>query len=604
MPSPKPSEEIAQLYQDLKFAYGRDIERMRRMRQLMNNEMPVPLPELNQQESATVANLALSGQDQLARRVASVLPTHYWPNLNPGHRAADRRARDKPRVMNGWHEANAMDLKLGKRGRYFLSYATTPVVIRPSNRLGIPQWNLHSPLDTFLPKSRFDDMLPMFGIITSTYTYGDLVQRFGHELVNSVNRPLDWDYDNDYNNYHQEFEVLEYTDEYEYSMHLLGALATGQYPQYERLPSVRITYAENLVGRPLIVCAGRITLDAQLGHYDGIIGMYQTQAALMALTVIGQRKTVWPAQWLVPFPNSNETPEIVVTPDPYEGIPGEVHGGTIETQNLDPAFRALEVMDRQAEAMRQEAGIPAEFGGQSSTNIRTGRRGAQVMGASIDFTIAEAQAIFARSLKEENKLAIAIDKAYFNRPKTFFIESRSYVGKVDYTPDDLWDTDKHVVDYPFAGVDLQNLVIEGVQRVSSGTMSRETFMEMDPAVRDVPAEIQRIHRQGIQDAYITGIQTLAAQPEGPMQLPHVARLDKLLADGHPLYEAVELLQREVQETQATPAEVPAEAQPGIAMPGQGVEQPEPIPEVDQSMNRMTQLLGSLGTVQTAQRYRQ
>jgi hypothetical protein len=88
-----------------------------------------------------------------------------------------------------------------------------------------------------------------------------------------------------------------------------------------------------------------------------------------------------------------------------------------------------------------------------------------------------------------------------------------------------------------------------------------------------------------------------------MQLPHIARLDKKIAEGKELYEAMLELQQEVQAEQATPAETPAEAQPGIAQPGQGVEQPEAIPEMDTSMNRMTQLLGSMGTVQTAQKYR-
>lgn len=610
MVSPKDPEEIAALYLDWKRAYGTDIERMRVMRTLMNNEMPIPLPELSQDERNTVANLALSGMDQLARRMASVMPTSYWPNFDPGAHHGDRRARDKPRVMQGWHESNSLKIKMGKRGRYFLAYATSAVMIRPDTKTGIPRWQCYSPLDTFLPKSQFDDYLPRQSIFTSTYSYGDLLTRFARDLVNAVSKPPGWDYENDYNNYDVEFEVLEYVDENEYSMILMGATppymhsGTSTYQSYEKAPAARLTYAENLTGRNLVVCPGRITLDAQLGHFDGIVGMYQTQAALMALTVIAQRRSVWPAEWVTGFPNDPEEPEIVQVPDAYKGIPGQINHGTIEKSQMDPAFRALEIMDRQAEGMRAEAGIPSEFGGQSSTNIRTGRRGAQVMSAAVDFTIAEAQDIFAKSMKEENKIAIAIDKAYFNQKKTFFIETSGYVGKVEYTPSDLWDHDAHVVEYPFAGVDLQNLVIEGVQRVASGVMSRERFIEIDPAIPDAKAEIQRLHRQAVQDAFISGLQSLAANPEGPMQLPHLARLDEKLAQGKELYEAMIELQTEVQNEQATVAPDPALAQPGLAMPGQGVEQPEALPEVDQSMNRMTQLLSQASTAQVAQRHRQ
>lgn len=603
----KDPEEIAEIYEALLRAYGSDFERMRVMRTLMNNEMPVPLPELSRDEQNTVANLALNGMDQLARRMASVDPTTYWPNTNPGIEKSKWRAANKPRVINGWHEANNMRIKRGKRGRFFLAYATSPVMIRPDNSMGMPKWHVANPLDTLLPPASFDDYLPKFAIFINTYTWRDLLATFNNDLVKQINRPDDWDWDNDYNNADREFTVLEYNDENEYSMILLGhqkieSFSRG-YVEYHRAPAVRLTYAENLIGRPLVICPGRITLDSQIGHFDGIVGMYQVQAALMAMTVIGQRRALWPQQWLQGFPNAAGEPEIITYPDPYKGIPGEIRDGTIETVQLDPSFRSLEILDRQEEGIRKEAGIPAEFGGMSSTNIRTGRRGAQVMQSTIDFTIAEAQDCFAASLKEENKLAIAIDKGYFNRRKVFHIESRSYVGKVDYSPSDLWDTDSHVVDYPFAGVDLQNLVIEGIQRVASGTMSRETFMEMDPAIRDVPAEIQRLHRMGIQDAFLIGAKTLAANPEGPMQLPHLARLDKKLSEGKELYEAFIELQQEVQKEQAEVAPTPAQAQPGMAMPGQGVEQPEELPPVDESMNRMTQLLGSMATTQTAQQYR-
>jgi hypothetical protein len=600
----KSPEEIDEIYENLKYVRGRDHERMRYMRMLMNNEMPVPLPELNEQEQSTVANLALNGQDQLARRLSSTEPTMYWPNLDPGHHHADKRATQKPRVIRGFHEANLLTIKLSKRARFFLSYAETGVFIRPNRKMDMPKWHVTSPLDTYMPRAEFDDYLPTCVITTQSFTYGSLVEMFGEDMADSVSKPPGWDYDNKYNNYGVEFEVITYNDEYEYSMILLGYKRADEKPYYDSGRScVRLTYAENLVGRPLYVCAGRITLDAQLGHFDGIVGMYQTQAALMALTVIAQRKTVWPTTWLKGFPNDPEDPEIIVTPDPYKGIPGQVRHGEIEAMNLDPAFRALEIMDRHEEAIRKEAGLPAEFGGMSATNIRTGRRGSQVMQSTIDFTIQEAQAIFAASIKEENKLAIAVDKAYFDRKKIFHIETRSFVGAVEYKPTDLWDSDAHVVDYPFAGTDLQNLTIEAGQRVAMGTMSRETFMEHDPAIRDVPAERQKLLRQAVQDSVLQGLTMLTANPEGPMQLPHIARLDKKIAEGKELYEAMLELQQEVQAEQATPAETPAEAQPGIAQPGQGVEQPEAIPEMDTSMNRMTQLLGSMGTVQTAQKYR-
>lgn len=599
---PKAAEEIVDLAEHRMMAYGQDFARMRRIQQVMNSETVLPLPELSKAEEPAVANLALQGQDQLARRIASVAPAIYFPATSNNTQAAKDRARDRTRVCQGWHHDNRMKRRLGKRARYFLSYATAPVLIQPNNRLGdgLPQWFVRDPLHTLPATNLFDDLVPPDCIFITVWSYFDLVRFFGKGVVDRVAKPYGWDYTNDYNNHDVEFNVYEYIDSEERVLVLAGHNTDDSY-QSTATTAVTLQRARNLTGRPLVVIPGRINLDAQMGHFDGIVGMYQTQAALMALTVKAQRRTIWPREWLVGRPGEN--PEIVSIPEPETGTPGELSGGDLQVQNLDPSFRALETMDRLEEAIRKDAGLPSEFGGLSPTNIRTGRRGAQVMGAAIDFTVAEAQDVFAESLEEEHKIAIAVDKAYFNRRKVYQISTRSYSGQVTYTPSELWETDAHVVDYPIAGTDIQSLPIEGGQRVAMGTLSREGFMEIDPLIKDPKAEIQRMDAEAIKTAYLGGLQTILSIPDSPMQLPDAMRLYELVASGTPLFEAMAKLQREAQERQATPAPTPVEAQPGIATPGQGVEQPEAIPEVDTSMNRFNQLLGSLGTTQTAQKFR-
>lgn len=603
----KTAEDIYGLFEQRRRDLGADFQRMRTIRDLMNGEIALPLPELNKQEQAAVANLARESQDQLSRRISSVLPALTFPSVHPGFETADNRAMDRKRVMGGWHHDNKLKRRLGKRARFFLSYAMSPVVIKPDGQTRLPRWDIRSPLDTFPPPSRYDEFIPDDCIFLTIRTYGWLRERYG-PIIDRVRKPVGWDFDNPFANWDREFRLLEYIDAQERTLVLLGAEPPTDrraghhiYPPGHGERAVILETAPNLTGRSLVVVPGRITLDAQLGHFDGTVGMYQAQAALMALTVIAQRRAVWPREWLVARPG--EEPEIINVPDPTKGIPGELQGGDLQTQVLDPSFRTLEVMDRLQEHIRAEGNAIPEFSGLSSSNIRTGRRGSQIMGASIDFTIAETQEIFAESLWEEDKLAIAVDRAYFNQRKVYQISTRSYWGQVRYTPEELWETDAHVVDYPIAGTDLQNLPVEGGQRVAMQTLSREGFMEMDPAVKDHKAEIQRIHREGVQTAFLSSIQALAAEPEGPFQPEHLARLDKALAGGTELYEAVMDLQREIQEEQATPTEDVAETQPGLSPPGQGVEQPGQIPEQPADMDRLTQLLGSLGTTQQAQRFR-
>lgn len=600
------AESIAALYAARKEQMGTEFERMRHIQQVMDGEIVLPLPELGTTDAPAVANLAQQGMSQLARRIASVEPTYFFPSLDPGNEKSDDLARDRHRVANGWRADNKMKRRLGKRARYFLAYATAPVVVKPNKLTGLPQWIVKDPLQTFPGEDTFENYTPADCIFVTTHTWAGLKEEFGQDeegmyLLQSVQKPYSWDDNNEAENDRCKFEVLEYLDAEKNCLVLLGHPSADGYPSVNGFSAVELRSAENLAKQCLAVVPGSISLSKQLGHFDGIIGMYQTQAALMALAVVAQRRTVWPREWLVA--RAGENPEVVTVPDPARGQPGELRGGTLERQDLDPSHRALEMMDRLEYSQRMTAGLPAEFGGMSSTNVRTGRRGAQVMGASIDFTIAEAQDIFADSLCAENKLAIAVDKAYFNRKKIYQITTRSYAGQVKYKPSELWETDAHVVDYPIAGTDLQNLPIEGGQRVAMQTLSREGFMEIDPVVKDPKAEIQRMQREGVQTAFLSSIQTLAAAPDGPYQPAHLARLDELLASGMELYQAVTKLQTQLQEEQAAAQQTTPEQQPGLSVPGQGVEEIPTIPEDDTSMQNLTTMLGQLGTAQTARRYR-
>lgn len=612
----KEPEEILDLYNRRVLYYGKDLNRMRMQQRLMNNEMDVPLPELGKDEQSLIANFALKGLDQLSQRIASVEPSMHWPSTRPGSDAADLRATNRRRVMQGWHEENDMYFLRSKRARHFLSWACSPVVIKPDPKTRRPKWEVRSPLETFLPPASYDEILPLDIITCDVYSYQQLLQLFDHDSIGQVTKPPNWNWDNDVANYNIQFEVLEYIDENEISLILAGhSVDPSAYRRGhpELRGAVRLSYAPNLTGRPLVVCPGRICLDAQLGHFDGIIGMYQARAAMTAMMVIAQRKSIWPTPWIESHPQSQEEPEILQDPDPYKGVPGIIANGRFAQQNLDPSFRALEIIDRMSESERQDAGITGEMLGSQRTHI-SGRRGAQVMGATIDFTIGEAQQRFARSLKEEDKIAIAIDKAFFPTKKTFYIESRGFTGGITYTPEDLWEIDSHIVEYPLAGSDLQSLPIEGGQRVQMESMSVETFMELDPMIKDKEAELQRTDREAIKRAFKSMVQTMAANPDpnAGIQPVHLALLDKYMEEGTPLLRAFirvdEMVKKEQQaaaEAQAAQQPPTEEMQPGTSTPGAaGTPQAmSSIPEPPQSLARFTQLLGSLGTTQQAQKYR-
>ena len=216
------------------------------------------------------------------------------------------------------------------------------------------------------------------------------------------------------------------------------------------------------------------------------------------------------------------------------------------------------------------------------------------MSATVDFTVQEAQRIMARSLQEENRLAVEIAKKYSGRrARSFYVNSKNVKGQVDYVPNENFDSTENVVSYSQAGADINNLVIGGGQRVGMGTMSKKSFMSIDPLIDDPEFEHDTVIAEQLEAALLSAVQNQAA--EGILPPGDLARIMDLVAhDKKELAEAVEQVQREAQERQAE--QVPAmspEAQPGLALPGMGAESMPVEEEAPADAAGLEQLLGAL-----------
>ena len=319
--------------------------------------------------------------------------------------------------------------------------------------------------------------------------------------------------------------------------------------------------------------------------------MYQMQARLMALEVIAVQKGVFPDTWLIGRPG--ETPQIVNPADGLTGEVGLVRGGDLRDMQMQPGYMTNPAIDRLERAQRLTAGIPPEFGGESTTNIRTGRRGDAVLSAVVDFPVQEAQRIMARSLQEENELAVTMSKKYAgNKGKSFYVTSKNAKGRVDYTPNDNFDSTDNVVIYSQAGADINNLVIGGGQRVGMGTMSKRSFMAIDPLVEDPEFEHDAVVAEQLEQALLVSIQQQAS--EGSIPPADLARIMELVSTNQlELAEAVEKANKEAQERQASTVDAAApEAQPGLAMPGMGAEA-KAMPAPPGGGGGLGELLGAL-----------
>lgn len=541
-------DEIVGLLAQRKAEAGPLLARAAEVTAAYNSEIAVPLPELDRNEAAAVPNLLRQGLDQMSMRISSTTPDVFCPPDKPGVQLSEKRARIRRQAHLGWWEASRMKLVLGRRARHLLGYATSPVCVYPDFARGVPAWQLLHPLRSFpAPCANPDDVLPDDVIATFDRTWGWLCRSYPQVRGMLRTGPNVSDSDR--------FECVSYTDAEVLVLGVLGKAAGAWDTAPQGRPHVELARTPNRAGRPTGVVPGRINLDRRLGGYDGMVGLYQRTAKMMALEAVAVEQDVFADQWLVARPN--ETPAVIQVADGRRGVLGVVRGGDIVSKHSPPGYKTTETLAMLERAQRLEGGVPAEFGGESATNVRTGRRGDAILSAVVDFPVQEAQRIFEVSLEAENEAAAAVAKGYFgSQPKSFYVSWKGAHGIVDYIPNRDFTSTANTVTYAHAGADINNLVIGLGQRIGTRTISTQTAMEIDPLVDDPEGEHQRIVGEQLESAVLASVANAAAT--GAMDLTDLNAIYEQVVTGRKsLIDAVKAAHDAAQQRQA------AVAAPGV-----------------------------------------
>ena len=600
--------QVAQMYHERKALRGPEINRCMQVARHYDGDVVVPVPEMDEYEKSMAVNLLGPGLDSIAMRIASTGPDISCTPVRPNIPGSVDKAADRRRALLGWWSMNRLDMVMRRRARYLLGYATSPVSISPvalnsSDKRDIPHWRVLNPLSTFpAPMADLNDIEPSDCIYAFSKPLSWLMAMYPDE-TRLLYKGKSFGPDT-------MFEILEYSDSEESLLLAMGQErdqspdrgfaamerpADGGTMAYVRLgQSVR-----NYAGVCLTVYPGRITLNKLFGMFDQLMPLYHNASKLAALEFISIKRSVFDDRWLVSHPQSPGAAEIITYADGLTDVIGEIRNGMIQQTQSQPSMQAAQAQDRLERTGRLQAGLPAELGGESATNIRTARRGETVLGSAIDMPIQEAQEIFEDSLEAENCRAIAVAKGYWGAKKTsFYIPKHGRISNPDYTPNDVFDTDQNVVKYGITGTDANSFVIAAGQRLQMETLSQETFMEMDPLVEDVQEELGRIWVGSARRAMMSSVETQASQ--GQIAPDFIARFAKALQDGKvnpedALTEVHSEMQRE-QAAQAAAAGPPgAGAPPPGAMPGMtgapGVQGGVPMPPPGQGA--LSQILGNL-----------
>lgn len=581
---------------------------MRNVKEIYEGDATVPLPDTGSDDPAAVPNLLAQGVDQMAGRVASTVPMVSFAAGTT--RRSQRQARTAARVVGGWWQNDRLPQKMKHRARHLIAYGMSPVVIRLDRKTKLPVWQVRNPLETF----------PSPGIIPGTSTPENVIFAYrrstswlkANGYANHLNLVVDYRRQAELGD--MEMLLLEYVDPdqtclvlttYRSSVDASGMnfyappLSDGKYTD-----SVILQHIPNPTGVMTAVIPQRIGLERAAGQFNSMVGMYYQQAKLMALEVMAVERGIFPDTYLVSRPG--EMGKIIDGPhDGRSGLVNVVTGGDIKELATSPGYMTPQTIDRLERSQRVTAGIPAEFSGESATNIRTGRRGDAVLSAVIDFPVAEAQEVLAYALTDENKAAIALTNRYAGRTeKTLFVGTGNQAKQVTYTPKDVFPTEEHTVTYAATGADLNGLMMGLGQRVGMGIMSKETAATLDPFIDNPEVEHDNIVSEGIELAILTGLQQQAAAGAiPPLTLAKIMRLVKSdqmeLAEA--LNKAVEDAQKEAQAAaEAQAAQQQVQPTPEMAAAGPTAQSlsgnPQalsPVPGPEQGTQDVGQLLAAL-----------
>lgn len=569
-------EDICDLYEERSRLYQPVVAGMERVKQSYEGRLVVNLPEVDGFSSPPVPNLLQQGVDQMGGRIASVIPEiQVLPHRQS--RTETRRAATAARVLGGWWAADRLPLKLHVRARHLVGYGANATVL--SWRDNRPSWTVRSPLNAFpAPDPHHHHPIPRDIIFGYQHTIGAL-RADGYSQAATILGGVDAED-------HQRITLLEYLSP---TQHALIAEAADQYGN--KRSAVLENWMHNLGVTPATYTQ-RVGLETLTGQFDQMISMYEAQATLMALEILAVQKGIFPDTYLESRPG--EVAQFIDGPhDGRTGMVSIVSGGTIREINPQPGYLTNPTIDRLERNQRVTGGIPPEFGGESGSNLRTGRRGDAVLSATIDMPIAYAQQLLADTLEAENEIGARMSLSYDgDSTRTLTKGLGNSARPVTYTPRLVFGNDKthSSVAYPAAGSDINTLIVGLGQRVGLGLMSKQTAARIDPYVDNPEFEHDSLISEGLETALLTGLQQQASSGQIPPEtLSRIMRL--VQTDRLELAEAIQKVQEEAQAERESEEPTPPGAD--AALQSLSGEVPPAIPGVGEGPGDLTSLLASL-----------
>lgn len=595
--------------------------RWKELAEVYDGSLLIPDVERDSVAASAAPNLINQGIDAYARRAASTQPQVDSPPMRANIASSRRQAEKRGRVIRGWWQGSGMSVADYQRYRYDFGYGAAPVIIRGHpDHPAIPRWSILNPHNVLTGPKELDYLPGVpYAFVTSRRSVKWVLDYFG--VTFGKRRPDEM------------VEVVEYNDAEQVTIFCIGGTGPSM-PQWnhgagltpwgydgssmlygqelrhrviERIsgPSekmdgawlVELSSTPNFANICLVSYPGAISLSRVCGIGDAILSKHKLHAWLLDAYMRGVVKGIWPDTWAVFGEDSNG--QIVTHANGRRDIVGEIRGGTIITEQIQPGYQAIGLIDRIEAYERNDGGVISEFGGTSGTNIRTRARGEAVAAEVVDPLVREAHERMQVAREHENALAVAHAKGYGgSRSFSLYVTTGNTKKAEQYVPNELFETSQTVVRYPVAGVDKSGAIIVAGQKLSLELISRRTARVMDPDIEDVDAEETLLRVQALEGVVLAQLaEAVATSPED------AAEALRLTRQGMAMEEVMSTLQRRAQERQATEGAVgeptgPAapgspEAQPGLGVPGGPAAVPEAVPEGPASVRNLAMMMQNM-----------
>lgn len=571
------------------------------IRDRVNGDLFLPLYNVEGEPitQSMAPQLVADAIDGTARRAASTLPNIWCPPVNGAQARSRARSHTRKRALQAtWAEAR-MGLALRRAFRHLAGYGTCALVVCADVNEHEVEVELRDPLTAYPePRSPEDiDEPDNVGFVVGRTTAW-CASHYPYDSTGRDLRPM-------WRQMEQVADIVDIVEWIDPDDIVIGCLGPRQDRGAYETPgsNFELKRGPNRAGMVPVVSPCTVTLDRIATAVSRIVPAVDMLDRLTALNTIAAEKAVFPDRYIMT--RDGRSPQVIGNrwKDGREGETNLISNadaiGELNTLVNPGAVNMMSNLERNA---RLSSGNPAALSGEMSGSVRSGQTINALGSFAVDPAVAEMQEVMASWLGVLNEGIIATYKGYFGRRRFSM-----YSGKVgdteliEFTPADDFDSDANVVTYSWPGQDINGVTVAIAQLVGAKMMSLDSARSRHPLIDDADHESTMIEVEALEEALLSSLQQAAAS--GTLPAVDLARIQQLKRDGKDLAAAVVQAQEEAQKRQASHAAPPGPGeavapgtQPGLAAPGQGVEQQPPadvLPAPQQSLQNFQELVGAL-----------